>query len=106
MSHPPKRPAEVLAGANPAAADAFAQLRKAVEAGPLDQQTVELIVIGSLAAVGQLGSLAVHVKRAVSLGVTPEQINQAIVSTLAASALFNDVVAALRAAETAIAPAA
>jgi alkylhydroperoxidase/carboxymuconolactone decarboxylase family protein YurZ len=103
MDQPQKRPAEVLAEANPAAAEAFAQLRHAVEAGPLDQQTVELIVIGSLASVGQLGSLAVHVKRAAGLGVTIEQINQAIVSTLAASTLFNDVVAALRSAQTAYA---
>lgn len=100
-----KRPAEVLADANPDAARAFADLRRAVESGPLDQQTVELIVIGSLAAVGQLGSLTVHVRRARSLGVPMTQINQAIVSTLAASALFNDVVAALRTAETAAAQA-
>ncbi|MGX7677709.1 carboxymuconolactone decarboxylase family protein [Jatrophihabitans sp. DSM 45814] len=103
MTQPQKKPAEVLANANPSAAEAFTALRKAVEAGPLDQQTVELIVIGSLAAVGQLGSLGVHVKRAVSLGVTQEQVNQAIVATLGASTLFNDVVAALRTAEAAVA---
>lgn len=91
------KPAEVLAAANPAAAEAFAALRKAAEAGPLDQGTVELVVIGALASVGQLGSLTVHVKRALGLGVTVEQINQAIISTLAASATFNDVVDALRA---------
>ncbi len=101
MTQVQKKPAEVLAAANPAAAEAFAALRKAAEAGPLDQGTVELIVIGSLASVAQLGSLAVHVKRAATLEVTLEQINQAIVSTLAASAGFNDVVAALRAAEAA-----
>lgn len=99
---PEKRPAEVLADVNPDAGRAFAQLRRAVESGPLDQRTVELIIIGSLAAVGQLGSLAVHVKRARSLGSSMEQINQAIVSTLAASTLFNDVVAALRAAEAVV----
>ena len=99
-----RKPAEVLAAANPPAAASFAELRRAVESGPLDQLTVELILIGSLAAVGQLGSLAVHVKRAVSLGATTQQINQAIVSTLAASALFNDVVAALRTAESAATP--
>lgn len=96
MTQVQMKPAEVLAAANPAAADAFAALRKAAEAGPLDQGTVELIVVGSLAAVGQLGSLAVHVKRAATFGVTREQLNQAIVSTLGASAGFNDVVAALR----------
>ena len=93
---PQMKPAEVLAEANPEAAEAFAGLRRAVESGPLDQVTVELIVIGSLAAVGQLGSLAVHVRRALRLGASTEQINQAIVATLAASTLFNDVVAALR----------
>jgi alkylhydroperoxidase/carboxymuconolactone decarboxylase family protein YurZ len=91
------KPAEVLAAANPGAAKAFAALRKAAEAGPLDQGTVELVVIGALASVGQLGSLIVHVKRALGLGVTVEQINQAIISTLAASATFNNVVDALRA---------
>jgi alkylhydroperoxidase/carboxymuconolactone decarboxylase family protein YurZ len=101
MTQVQKKPAEVLAGANPDAAEAFAALRRAAEAGPLDQGTVELVVIGALASVGQLGSLAVHVKRAIQLGVTAEQINQAIVSTLAASAVFNDVVDALRAAELA-----
>jgi alkylhydroperoxidase/carboxymuconolactone decarboxylase family protein YurZ len=101
MTQPHKKPAEVLAGANPAAAEAFASLRRAAESGPLDAATVELIVVGSLASVAQLSSLAVHVKRAATLGVTLEQLNQAIVSTLAASAGFNDVVAALTAAEAA-----
>lgn len=96
-----RKPAEVLASANPGAAEAFAALRKAVEAGPLDQATVELIVIGSLASTKQFGSMSVHVKRAVGLGATAEQINQAIVSTLAASSTFNDVVDALLAAEQA-----
>lgn len=98
MSHAQSKPADVLAAANPAAATAFAELRRAAEAGPLDQATVELVVIGGLASVGQLGSLAVHVRRAAQLGVVQEAINQAIVCTLAASAGFNDVVAALRAA--------
>ena len=101
MTQVQRKPAEVLAAANPAAADAFAELRRAAEAGPLDQATVELVVVGSLAAVGQLGSLAVHVKRAAGLGVTRAQLNQAIVSTLGASAGFNDVVAALRTTEDA-----
>lgn len=96
-----KKPAEVLAAANPAAAEAFAALRHAVEAGPLDQGTVELIVIGALASGGQLGSLAVHVKRAATLGVARAAVEQAVVSTLAASSLFNDVVAALRAVDAA-----
>ena len=96
VSQPSKRPAEVLASANPAAAEAFAQMRKAVETGPLDQGTVELILIGALASTGQLSSLAVHVKRALSLGVEMAAIQQSVVSTLGASCLFNDVVEALR----------
>ena len=96
-----QKPAEVLAAANPAAAEAFAALRRAVEAGPLDQGTVELIVIGALASGGQLGSLVVHVKRAAALGVARAAVDQAVVSTLAASSLFNDVVAALRAVDAA-----
>ncbi len=96
----PATPAEVLAAASPAAAAAFAALRTAVEDGPLDQGTVELILIGALASSGQLDSMAVHARRAVALGVEPAAIRQAIVCTLAASALFKDVVATLRTIES------
>jgi alkylhydroperoxidase/carboxymuconolactone decarboxylase family protein YurZ len=103
MTQREKKPAEVLAAVNPAAAEAFTTLRQAVEAGPLDQVTVELIVIGALASGGQLASLTVHVKRAAALGVARAAVEQAVVSTLAASSLFNDVVAALRAVDAAYA---
>lgn len=88
-------PIEVLAEAAPAAAEAFGQLRRAV-GKELHPATHELVVIGSLAAKGQLDSLAVHARRALRDGVGVEQLRGAVVATLAASALFGEVVAALR----------
>ena len=41
--------------------------------------------------------MAVHARRALALGVSPEALRHAIVSTLAAGTLFNDAVGALRA---------
>jgi len=40
--------------------------------------------------------MAVHAQRALRIGVTPEALRHAVVATLAAGALFNDVVSALR----------
>jgi alkylhydroperoxidase/carboxymuconolactone decarboxylase family protein YurZ len=91
-----KVPIEVLRAANPAAAEAFQDLRTAVETGVLDEATVELILVATLAATRQTNSMTVHAKRALKIGVTAEALQHAIVSTLAAGALFNDVVGALR----------
>lgn len=87
---------QVLGDANPDAAAAFNQLRRTVETGPLDPSTVELVVIAGLASVGQIGSLGVHVRRALGLNTPVEHVRHAIVATLAASGLFNHVVDALR----------
>lgn len=97
MTTTAKRPVEVLRDANPDAATAFNALRRAAESGPLDEGTVELAVIAGLASVGQIGSMKVHVKRALEIGTPVEHIRHAVVSTFGASALFNQVVDALRA---------
>lgn len=96
MATTEKVPIEVLRAASPAAADAFQALRVAVESGVLDEATVELILVATLAATRQWSSFAVHAKRALKIGVPPEALQHAVVSTLAAGALFNDVVEALR----------
>jgi alkylhydroperoxidase/carboxymuconolactone decarboxylase family protein YurZ len=95
-----KSPVQVLADASPDAATAFNQLRRAVESGPLDPGTVELVVIAGLASVGQIGSLGVHVRRALKLGTPVEHIRHAVTATLCASGLFNHVVDALREVES------
>jgi alkylhydroperoxidase/carboxymuconolactone decarboxylase family protein YurZ len=90
-------PIEVLRQASPAAAEEFQRLRAAVEDGVLDSPTIELVLVAVLAATRQDASMAVHARRALTLGVSPEALRHAIVSTLAAGTLFNDVVGALRA---------
>jgi len=89
-------PIEVLSQASPEAAEAFGALRQAVVKGALDATTEELVVVAALAARGQLGSLAVHTRRALHHGVSADQLRQAVVVTLAAATLFGEAVAALR----------
>jgi alkylhydroperoxidase/carboxymuconolactone decarboxylase family protein YurZ len=90
-------PIEVLRQASPSAADSFQSLRAAVEDGVLDSQTIELVLVAVLAATRQDASMSVHARRALALGVSPEALRHAVVATLAAGALFNDAVGALRA---------
>lgn len=94
---------EVLAAAAPSAAEAFANLRKAVTEGPLDSQTIELIATAALAAQGKVDSVRVHVRRLLSEGASPEAIRQAILAPLGAATLFSDAVAALRAVDELVA---
>jgi alkylhydroperoxidase/carboxymuconolactone decarboxylase family protein YurZ len=90
-------PIEVLRQANPSAADSFQHLRAAVEDGVLDSKTIELVLVAVLAATRQEASMSVHARRALAVGVSPEALRHAVVATLAAGTLFNDVVGALRA---------
>lgn len=91
-------PIEVLGRVSPAAAEAFGQLRRAAATeGGLDHATEHLVSVASLAARGQLASMAVHARRALRDGVPAEQLRQAVVATLGAAAVFGEVVAALRA---------
>lgn len=91
-------PIEVLGRVSPAAAEAFGQLRRAAATeGGLDHTTEHLVAVASLAAKGQLSSMAVHAKRALRDGVPIDQLRRAVVATLGAAAVFGEVVAALRA---------
>jgi alkylhydroperoxidase/carboxymuconolactone decarboxylase family protein YurZ len=87
---------EVLRDANSDAAEAFSRLRQSVERGPLDPTTVELILVGALAATGQVESLAVHVRRALKRDVPAASLRHAVIATLGAGGVFNDIVIALR----------
>lgn len=90
-------PLQVLGHASPEAAKAFGQLRRAAATeGGLDHVTEHLVSVASLAARGQLASMAVHARRAVRDGVPVEQLRQSVVATLGAAAVFGEVVAALR----------
>lgn len=88
-------PVEYLRQINPALADAFGALRKAAVAGPLDEKTYELVVVGALATCGEEGSFKVHARRLRKLGASAEEVRQAVMATLAASTTFSQVVAAL-----------
>lgn len=88
-------PLDKLAAVSPTVAEGFKALRKGVFDGPLDEATIELVVVGALAATGQQPALRVHVKRLLALDVPPESIRQAIVSTLAAASTLTPTVAAL-----------
>ena len=57
---------------------------------------MELILVATLAATRQTNSMTVHAKRALTIGVTAAALEHAVVATLAAGGLFNDVVGALR----------
>lgn len=94
MSEP--TPIEILAEASPSAAEAFSRLRNSLSSGAISRATEELVVIGALASRGQLGSLRVHVRRALTDGVSLAEIRGAVLATLAASTLFGEAVSALK----------
>ncbi|MDM8349226.1 carboxymuconolactone decarboxylase family protein [Pseudomonas sp. sp1636] len=75
--------------------DAVEALGKAVRnAGPLEQQVVQLVQLGAAAAIRSEGAVHSHVRRALEAGVTPEQIHHALLS-LTSTIGFPTVVAAL-----------
>ena len=89
-------PVDYVRQYNPALAEGFQALRKAAVAGPLDERTCELIVLGSLVNTGEEGSFKVHGRRLVKLGVSSEALRQAVMATAAASTTWSQVVTALR----------
>lgn len=91
---------EVLRASSPPVADAFSALRSAVEDGPLDRVTVELITTAALAACGHSDAVAVHAARLRAQGVSLDAIQQAILAPLGAATVFSDAVAALRAVDS------
>ncbi|WJI09398.1 carboxymuconolactone decarboxylase family protein [Methanobacterium sp. CWC-01] len=58
---------------------ALSQLGMAVKnAGPLDEKTVQLIQIAAATAIKSEGSVHSHTRRALELGVTPDEIYHSI----------------------------
>ena len=96
-----KTPLDALGEISPDLAEGFRTLRAGVfTAGPLEHETVELIVVGALAATRQHGSLRVHLRRLVASGVDVAAIRQAIVATLGAAATLTETVEALEIVES------
>ena len=53
--------------------------KAAKEAGPLDDKTAHLIQLGAAAAIRSEGSVHSHVRRALEVGATPDEIHHAII---------------------------
>ncbi len=93
----PTTPVQRLRDASPAAADAFAALRKAVEeSGPLETKYRELINMGAFTTARMEASFKTHCGRALDAGATPEECRQAALLTFAATTGFSSVADALR----------
>lgn len=75
--------------------DAVEALGKAVRnAGPLEQQAIQLVQLGAAAAIRSEGAVHSHVRRALEAGASAEQIHHALLS-LTSTIGFPTVVAAL-----------
>jgi 4-carboxymuconolactone decarboxylase len=68
---------------NPEVAEAYDRLGGAVhEAGPLDEKTRALVKIALATGAGLEGAVHAHVRKALELGLTREEITHAIVLAL------------------------
>jgi alkylhydroperoxidase/carboxymuconolactone decarboxylase family protein YurZ len=91
-----RRTLDKLADVSPDLAEGFRALRSgAMRAGPLPHETIELVVVATLAATQQHGSLNVHLRRLLAADVDPAAIRHAIVATLGAAATVAPVIEAL-----------
>jgi 4-carboxymuconolactone decarboxylase len=68
------------------------------QAGPLDEQTVQLVQLTAAAAIRSEGGVHSHTRRALKCGVTPEAIRHALIA-ITSTVGFPTVVAALSWAE-------
>ena len=68
------------------------------QAGPLDEQTVQLVQLAAAAATRSEGAVHSHTRRALRCGVTPEAIRHTLIA-LTSTVGFPTVVAALSWAE-------
>ncbi len=84
--------------------DTFGKLRRAVDAaGPLDTKTRELILLAGFTVGRQEGGYRAHCKRAMDAGATAEEVRQATVICLGATAAIELVADALSWADEVIA---
>jgi alkylhydroperoxidase/carboxymuconolactone decarboxylase family protein YurZ len=92
----PKTPIQKLQSVSAEIADGFKQLRDGVLAsGPLDLATVELVVVGALAATRQHGALRVHLRRLLELDTDLAAIRQALVAPFGAASTLTATIEAL-----------
>lgn len=64
------------------------------QAGPLDEQVVQLVQLGAAAAIRSEGAVHSHARRALEAGASPEQIRHALLS-ITSTIGFPTVIAAL-----------
>jgi alkylhydroperoxidase/carboxymuconolactone decarboxylase family protein YurZ len=97
MSAPVKRtPVDKLREISPEIADGFTRLRDGVLAGgPLDVVTVELVVVGALAATRQHDALRVHLRRLLELKTDLAAIRHALVAPFGAALTLTETIEAL-----------
>ena len=64
------------------------------QAGPLDEQVVQLVQLGAAAAIRSEGAVHSHARRALEAGASPEQVRHAVLS-ITSTIGFPTVIAAL-----------
>lgn len=64
------------------------------QAGPLDEQVIQLVQLGAAAAIRSEGAVHSHARRALEAGASPEQIRHAVLS-ITSTIGFPTVIAAL-----------
>ncbi len=88
-----------VAERHPAYMQALDALGVAVrQAGPLDEQTIQLVQLAGAAAARSEGAVHSHTRRALQCGATPEAVRHALIA-LTSTIGFPNVVAALSWAE-------
>ena len=88
---------EYLALISKDASTAFQDLRKAVgAAGPLDENTCELIALGAFATARIEDGFKVHARRLLREGVDIAALRQSVLVTMGATTTFNVALQALR----------
>ena len=64
------------------------------QAGPLDEQVIQLVQLGAAAAIRSEGAVHSHARRALEAGASPEQVRHAVLS-ITSTIGFPTVIAAL-----------
>ena len=77
----------------------------AARAGPLDEKTLQLVQLAGAAASRSEGAVHSHVRRALKIGATPQEVRHALIA-LTSTIGFPNVTAALSWAEDVLQPAA
>jgi alkylhydroperoxidase/carboxymuconolactone decarboxylase family protein YurZ len=90
-------PSGQLRRSNATVGSAFRSFRETARtAGPLDEQTVELILMAGFSAAGHQEPFKNHAMRALEAGVAKEALQQAVMVTLGATSVLPAVANALR----------